>query len=128
MRVSKTVKEYIEKQVWAQYPKTERELYAEQVSELVSKAREEHLERLKQMKKDLANEIVAKYGLTEEMGKQDSEYHDYMFHTYNSPIQCRANTDKEIRRKAVNQKIDDIIVTLELGGTKADLEKMLSEI
>ena len=128
MRVSKTVREYIEKQVWAKYPKTERELYAEQISELVNQARKEHNERLEKMKKELADEIVAKYGLTEEMGKQDSSYHDYVFFTYNSPIQCRANTDKEERRKAVNQKIDDIIVTLELGGTKADLEKMLAEI
>ena len=80
------------------------------------------------MKKELADEIVAKYGLTEEMGVQDSAYHDYMFKTWNSPIECKANTDKEMRRKAVNQKIEDIIVTLELGGTKADLEKMLSEI
>ena len=128
MRVSKVVREYIEKQVWAKYPKTERELYAEQISELVNKAKEEHRRRLNQMKKDLADEIVAKYGLTEEMGKQDIEYHDYMFLTYNSPIQCRANTDKENRRKAVNSKIEEIIITLELGGTKADLEKMLSEI
>lgn len=128
MRVSKVVREYIEKKVSEKFPKSERELYAEQISELVNKAREEHFKRLKQMKKELADEIVAKYGLTEEMGKQDSEYHDYAFYTYNSPIQCRANTDKEARRKAVSQKIEDIIVALELGGTKADLEKMLEEI
>lgn len=128
MRVSKTVREYIEKQVWAKYPKTENELYAEQVKELVNKAHEEHRTRLDQMKKELANEIVAKYGLTEEMGVQDSAYHDYMFKTWNSPIEIKANTDREGRRKVINQKIEDIIVTLELGGTKADLEKMLSEI
>ena len=32
------------------------------------------------------------------------------------------------RNTAIQEKIDDIIVTLELGGTKADLEKMLAEI
>lgn len=128
MRVSKAVKEYIEKQVWAKYPKTDNELYAEQIKELVNKAHEEHRARLDKMKKELADEIVAKYGLTEEMGVQDSAYHDFMFKTWNSPIECKANTDKENRRRAVNEKIEDIIVTLELGGTKADLEKMLSEI
>jgi hypothetical protein len=128
MRVSKAVRDYIEKQVWAKYPKTERELYAEQVKELVTEAHKEHRARLDQMKKELADEIVAKYGLTAEMGKQQDNYRDYEFSTWNSPIEMTANTDRENRRKAVNQKIEDIIVTLELGGTKADLEKMLGEI
>ena len=80
------------------------------------------------IKKEIANQVIAKYGLTEEMGKQDSAYYNYKFSTFNSPIEMKANTDRDNRRKAVNKKIEDIIVTLELGGTKADLEKMLSEI
>jgi hypothetical protein len=28
----------------------------------------------------------------------------------------------------VNEKVQDIIVTLELGGNKADLDRMLSEL
>lgn len=31
-------------------------------------------------------------------------------------------------RAEIKEKVDDIIVTLELGGTKADLERMISEI
>jgi hypothetical protein len=83
---------------------------------------------VRKAKKEIADSIIAKYGLTEEMGRQQDDYRDYEFTTFNSPIEIKANTDKENRRKAVNQKIEDIIVTLELGGTKADLEKMLSEI
>ena len=128
MRVSKAVKDYIEKQVWAKYPKTERELYAEEISSLVNKANKEHKELLAKAKKEIADQIVAKYGLTEQMGTQSNEYHEFIFSTWNSPIEIQANTDRENRRKAVNQKIEDIIVTLELGGTKADLEKMLAEI
>ena len=128
MRVSKVVREYIEKQVWAKFPKTENEIKAEEISKMVSKAREEQRELIKKAKKEIADSIVAKYGLTKEMGSQQSDYQNYEFSTWNSPIEMKANTDKENRRKAVNQKIDDIIVTLELGGTKADLEKMLSEI
>ena len=128
MRVSKVVREYIEKQVWAKYPKTENEIKAEEINELASKAREEQRALIKKAKKEIADSIVAKYGLTEEMGHQQSDYQDYEFSTWNSPIACKANTDKENRRKAVNSKIEDIIITLELGGTKADLEKMLAEI
>lgn len=128
MRVSKVVREYIEKQVCAKYPKSESEIIAEEISNLVNKANQELLEEVDKAKKEIANRIIAKYGLTKEMGKQESAYHEYKFSTWNSPIERKANTDKEKRRKAINQKIEDIIVTLELGGTKADLEKMLSEI
>lgn len=128
MRVSKTVREYIEKQVWAKYPKTENEIKAEEISEIVSKARKEQRELVQKAKKEIADHIIAKYGLTKEMGRQQDDYRDYEFTTFNSPIEVQANTDRENRRKAVNQKIEDIIVTLELGGTKADLEKMLAEI
>lgn len=129
MRVSKVVREYIEKQVNARYPKTENEIRAEQVRDLVNKANQEITELIDTAKREIANQIIAEYGLTEEMGKQEEKsYQDYKFNTWNSPIEIKANTDKQNRRQAVNQKIEDIIVTLELGGTKADLEKMLAEI
>lgn len=129
MRVSKVVREYIEKQVNAKYPKTENELKAEQVKDLVNKANQEMTELMDKAKREISNQIIAKYGLTEEMGRQEqNSYQDYKFNSWNSPIEMKANTDKQIRRKAINDKIEDIIVNLELGGTKADLEKMLSEI
>lgn len=129
MRVSKAVKEYIEKQVCAKYPKSENELKAEQVKELVNKANQEMTELMDKAKKEISNQVIAKYGLTEEMGRQEQgSYHDYKFNNWNSPIEIKASTDREIRRKAIREKIEDIIVTLELGGTKADLEKMLAEI
>ncbi len=129
MRVSKTVKEYIEKQVCARYPKSENELKAEQVKDLVNKANQEMTELMDKAKKEISNQVIAKYGLTKEMGEQSqSSYQDYKFNSWNSPIETKAETDKQNRRQAINQKIEDIIVTLELGGTKADLEKMLAEI
>ena len=128
MRVSKAVKDYIEKQVCAKYPKSENELKAEQVKELINKANQEMTERIDKAKKEISNQIIAKYGLTEEMGKQNNQYHDYQFSSWDSPLEIKACTDRENRRKAINEKIENIIVTLELGGTKADLEKMLAEI
>ena len=129
MRVSKAVKEYIEKQVCAKYPKSENELKAEQVKDLVNKANQEMVELMDKAKKEISNQIIEKYGLTEEMGRQEqNSYQDYKFNSWNSPIEMKANTDRQNRKKAINEKIEDIIVTLELGGTKADLEKMLNEI
>jgi hypothetical protein len=129
MRVSKLVREYIEKQVASKMSKTENELKAEQIKELVNKANEEMTELINKAKKEISNQVIAKYGLTEEMGKQAEEsYHDYKFSIWNSPIEIKANTDERNRMIAIRHKIEDIIVNLELGGTKADLEKMLNEI
>lgn len=129
MRVSKVVREYIEKQVASKMPKTENELKAEQVKDLVNKANQEMTELINKAKKEISNQVIAKYGLTEEMGRQEqSSYQDYKFNSWNSPIETKANTDKQNRMIAIRHKIEDIIVTLELGGTKADLEKMLEEI
>ena len=128
MRVSKVVREYIEKQVCAKYPKSENELKAEQVKELVNKANQEMIELISKAKKEISDQIIEKYGLTKEMGVQNNVYHDYSFSTWNSPIETKANTDRLNRKVAISQKIEDIIVNLELGGTKADLEKMLEEI
>ena len=112
----------------AKFPKTENELKAEQVKDLINKANQEMIDLIAKAKKEISDQIIAKYNLTEDMGVQDSVYHDFRFYSWNSPIEKQANTDRENRRKAIAQKIEDIIVTLELGGTKADLEKMLSEI
>ena len=100
MRVSKAVKDYIEKQVNARYPKTENELTAEQVKELVNKANQEMLMLIDKAKKEISNQIIERYGLTEEMGKQRDSYYDYKFCTFNSPLEIKANTDKDNRRKA----------------------------
>ena len=58
MRVSKVVKEYIEKQVCAKFPKTERELKAEQVKDLVNKANQEMTELIDKAKKEISNQCI----------------------------------------------------------------------
>jgi hypothetical protein len=127
MRVSQTVKDYIEKQVWARYSKTENEIKAEEIDEIVEKVNQEIVELIRKSSQEIFDSVIAKYNLTEEMGGQEGR-HCYKFSTWNSPLIQKAHADRRNRRQMVNQKIEDIIVTLELGGTKADLEKMLSEI
>ena len=127
MRVSKTVREYIEEQVASKFPKTENELYYEQTQQIVSKASREYEERLAKAKQEIAEQVAQEYGIVEDMATINLRWCN-PYETCGTKVRTQAETDGIERRKAINKKINDIVVTLELGGTKADLEKMLSEI
>ncbi len=127
MRVSKTVREYIEEQVANKFPKTESELYYEQTKQIISKASREYEERLAKAKQEIAEQVAQEYGIVEDMATINLRWCN-PYDTCDTKVRTQAETDGVERRKAINKKINDIIVTLELGGTKADLEKMLAEI
>lgn len=127
MRVSKTVREYIEKQVASKFPKTEIELYQEQQEQIANQMNQEYYERVEKAKTEIITSLAQEYKIHEEEIAIRSNYGN-VFSTFNTPTAMKANTAKSERQKAVREKIDDIIVSLELGGTKADLERMLAEI
>lgn len=127
MRVSKTVREYIEKQVASKFPKTDIELYQEQQEQIASKMNQEYYDRVEKAKAEIITSLAQEYKIHEEEIAIRNNYGN-VFSTFNTPTAMKANTAKSERQKAIHSKIDDIIVTLELGGTKADLEKMLAEI
>ena len=127
MRVSKAVREYIEKQVASKFPKTEIELYQEQQEQVASRMNQEYQDRVEKAKAEIVASIAKEYEINE---SDIAIRHNYgnVFSTFNTPTAIKANTAKSERQTAIRSKIEDIIVTLELGGTKADLEKMLAEI
>lgn len=127
MRVSKTVREYIEKQVASKFPKTDIELFQEQQEQIASKMNQEYYDRVEKAKAEIITSIAKEYEIHEEEIVIRNNYGN-VFSTFNTPTAMKANTAKSERQKAMREKIDDIIVSLELGGTKADLERMLAEI
>ena len=127
MRVTKTVREYIAKQVASKFPKTDIELYQEQQEQVASKMNQEYYDRVEKAKADIIVELAQEYKIHEEEIAIRNNYGN-VFSTFNTPTAMKANTAKSERQKAIHEKIDEIIVTLELGGTKADLEKLLAEI
>ena len=128
MRVSKTVREYIEKQVASKFPKTENELNYEQLSNLVNLANQEYDERMLQLKDKVVAELMEKYNFPRQVLCESHRIGYQQFSSWNTQARQDSDNARRVREKAVQEKIDDIIVTLELGGTKADLEKMLAEI
>jgi hypothetical protein len=128
MRVSKTVREYIEKQVASKFAKSENELQYEQDSHLVAIANDEYHQLMKQASEEITKQLVAKHNITEDMVEEKSSYSYSPFGTWKTKIRELADKDRRVRQEEQTKKVNDIIVTLELGGTKADLEKMLAEI
>lgn len=127
MRVTKTVRDYIAKQVASKFPKTEIELYQEQQEQIASKMNQEYYDRVEKAKAEIISNLAKEYEINEGDIAIRNNYGN-VFSTFNTPTAMLANTAKSERQKAIYEKIDDIIVTLELGGTKADLERLLAEI
>lgn len=128
MRVSKTVREYIEKQVASKFAKTENELNYDLKCTIVNSANDEYHQLMKQASEEITKQLIAKYKIAEDMVEEKSCYSYSPFGTWKTQTRELADKDERERRKAIKSKIENIIVELELGGTKADLEKMLSEI
>ena len=126
MRVSKTVKSYIEKEVEKRFPITERELQHEQNKDMVSKANQEIKNRVAIALTTIMADVAKEYGITDRIAvrRYDRDYFD----VWDCASQKNAIADRRAREAQINKTIENIIVTLELGGTKADLEKMLAEI
>lgn len=131
MRVTKTIKEYIEKKVdekiSAKYEaeKLEAERQIKIENEILEAASEAALKVFTETIKNAAKNI------------EFLEIHEECFPNYyrsnaiSIKDRCYVNSIHNWRtrkNKEVKEKVDDIIVALELGGTKADLDKMLSEI
>ena len=127
MRVSKTVREYIEKQVVSKFPKTENELQYEQNEQIASAMNKEYYEEIEKAKVSIIANLREKYGMTDDTVVARMNYGN-VFSAYPTKARDKADLDRQAREKAMREKIDDIVVNLELGGTKADLEKMLAEI
>ena len=127
MRVSKTVREYIEKQVASKFPKTDIELFQEQQEQIASKMNQEYYDRVEKAKAEIIANLAKEYEIHEEEIAIRNNYGN-VFSTFNTPTAMKANTAKSERQSAIREKIDGIIVNLELGGTKEDLERLLAEI
>lgn len=131
MRVSRTVREYIEKQVNAK-------LESKYVPML---AEEKHRKKVRQEVMDtIINEaavsIIANIALAcadNPFLKADDNCLENVKNKLEYPIArmilLEATTPvSQLREREAKEIVQNIIVELELGGTKADLERMLAEI
>lgn len=130
MRVTKTVGQYIEKcvkeKVYKKYEAEEAE--AKRQNDILSNFEKELVELIRKTAKEKIDTFVEENDFIEVSDSSWGVNGGYKLNIKNimyenSIHRWRLRADRE-----VHEKVTDIIVTLELGGTRADLDRMLSEI
>ena len=126
MRVTKTIKNYIEKRVSEIYDPKIQMLHTDYDAKL--KSLNELLDVLLDKVNQNAKDILAGSGFacTNYRGEEkDIFYHKDIFNdVWRDEIKAKEIAIKKER----DEKIEEIIITLELGGTKEELEKMLNAL
>lgn len=133
MKVTKIVREYITETVNNKYqPLIDaiNEKYAgceDRVAEIKGQTRKE----LNEMARKVFRERLAPFYTPEDLDKLLDDRHlvsapsDWAA----SPIQCKERNEETAKvRDERDAAIKNILITLELGGTKADLDRLLNEI
>lgn len=127
MRVSKTVRDYIEQKVNEAYPITGCEEY-EQARKEVNDFCEQLDEAIEHLVKEQVKVFNAAHPSVADWGLTDRNVCHVIYHSYDSELERKSRAMKEEIERKRAEAIQNIIVTLELGGNKADLERMLSEL
>ena len=124
MRVTKIIRDYVEKTVTAKMP------YGAPMEEFKAANKElnELCDRLEKQVEDYADELLNVIdNLPEGFTIKRTNYRIFSASSWNSPMQEAANThQREIRDKRA-AAIEQILLELELGATKADLDRLIEE-
>lgn len=130
MRVTKTIREYIEDSVKTAItestPMPANEEY-KRIQILIT----DFAETLTATMEEYAKKHIADF-CTEQNLPQDlltvTDFRLINYNLYNSEWDCAARTERKARDKRIEDTVKDIILDLELGGTRADLEAKLKAL
>lgn len=130
MKVTKLIREYVEKKVNESYPKSVAELVYEEHNRKINDAITEANEKVYEYAKALAEELNAKYGFPADSSLRACDNYSSITnkYDYDSEIYQAYRKARDERQTKIETKIEEILITLELGGSKADLDEMLANI
>ena len=130
MRVTRLIRDYVAKSVKESYPKSVAELVYEEHTKKINDAITEANEKVYEYAKALAEELNTKYGFPTDSNLKACDHYNSVSskYDYDSEIYQAYRKAKDERQKKIEEKIEEILLTLELGGTKADLDEMLKNV
>jgi hypothetical protein len=130
MRVTKLLREYVEKKVEESYPKSVAELVYQEHNKNINEAITEANEKVYEYAKKIAEELNARYGFPTDSNLKACYHYNSVSsrYDYDSEIYQASRKARDERQKKIDEKIEEILLTLELGGSKADLDEMLANI
>ena len=131
MRVSKTVREYIEKKVSekvnAKYD-VER-IEAERQNKVINDFWNNLSEEFEALAAERVNKFLEESSFAERGARETiMSYYSGAISIADRHMTSSVHNWRNRARTEIKEKVEDIIVTLELGGTKEDLERMINEI
>ena len=131
MRITKVVKEYIEERITEKvWPKYELEkIEAERQLEVKNKFFEELAEELEAIATERMEKFLAENPFLKRTERKNisTVYYDSV-NIIDRHLLSSVHNWKTRAKEEISNKTRNIIVALELGGTKEDLERMISEI
>ena len=124
MRVTKIIREYVEKTIKEKMPygepTTTYKQHCQCLNDLTS--------QLNEKMEAYADELLAGVGnLPEGFTIKKSHWSFFESSSWNSPMHTAASTHERQVRENREKAIESILVELELGATKADLERLIAE-
>jgi hypothetical protein len=125
MRVSKIIREYVEKTITAKMPYGAPTAEYKDACARMNELRTEVNEKVVEYAKKLCAEATA--SLPEGFFVNLHSENPISTNSFNSPLQCAARTHENKVRERRTEAIESILLELELGATKADLERLISE-
>ena len=134
MRVTKTIKDYVTRMVKEIYSEpTEEEKVLKTLEEEIDVAVYEINKEFRPIIEKRLEEFNMAHNLDKETGGLKFRNEGVCFYNsydliYYLEIGKTARRAREAREKKINETIENIILTLELGGNKADLDRMLNEL
>ena len=130
MRVTKLIREYVVKKVNEAYPKSEAEIRWEEKSNKVNEAITRANDLVEAYAKQIGEEINFEFGLDEGYRIKAYEGRNWFSTSYYSDDKdYRASYKaKDERHKKIAETVEEILISLELGGTRADLDEMLAKV
>ena len=124
MRVTKLIRDYVEKTITAKMPYGEPVQAYKQESKALSDLRDQLEEKVDAYAKEL---LASVSNLPE--GFTITRSHNCVFNSssWNSPMHIASNAEERRTREKRQAAIENILLELELGATKADLERLIAE-
>lgn len=124
MRVTKLIREYVEKTVREKLPYGEPSKTYEQNRKCLADLTQQLNDKVDAYARELLEGVA---NLPEDFHINRSSFRVFTCASYGSPIQKAAERhEREIREKR-QEAIEKILLELELGATKADFERLIAE-
>jgi hypothetical protein len=130
MRVTKLIREYVEKTVSEKFKTpTEKEVEHQKLKDKL----QQFASIVDAEVRDFVNQRIADFieqeNIPQDITLKPSGYYTAVkYDTANSQTSMTSNRARDERIKRKNEAIENILLTLELGGTKADLDRMIAEL